>query len=102
MTKKINLPCDGDGGKKSIKKEADTITFETSGNCQFTSFDFTGGSGSPYYPPGFSNKDPSSGAGKSVSYDYDATAIPESGYTFEYVTDSSPRLGNGSGTIKND
>ena len=102
MTKKINLPCDGDGGKKSIKKEVATIRFETSGSCQFTSVDFTGGSGSPYDPPGFSDKEPSNGAGKSVSYKYDGTPIPESGYTFEYMTDSSPKLGNGSGTIKND
>jgi len=101
MTKKINLPCDGDGGNKSIKKESDTIRFETSGSCAFTSFDFTGGSGSPYYPPGFSNKDPSDGAGASVSYSYDGTPTPEDGYPFEYDTDTSPKLGNGSGTIKN-
>ena len=102
MAKKINLPCDGNGGNQSIKKEAETIKFETSGNCEFTSFDFTGGSGSPYYPPGFSNKCPSDGAGASVSYSYDGSAIPSGGYTFEYTTDSSPKLGNGSGTIKND
>jgi len=101
MSKKINLPCNGNGGNNTIKKEADTIKFETSGNCTFTSFDFTGGSGSPYYPPGFSNKEPSNGVGKSVSYSYDGTPIPESGYAFEYTTDTSPMLGNGSGTIKN-
>lgn len=45
MTKKINLPCNGSGGNKSIKKEADTITFETSGSCTFTGFNFTDGTG---------------------------------------------------------
>jgi hypothetical protein len=101
MTKKINLPCDGNGGNKSIKKEADTITFETSGSCSFTSFNFTGGTTNPYYPAGFSNKTPSNGAGSSVSYSYDGTEIPAAGYPFEYMTDSSPKLGNGTGTIKN-
>jgi len=60
----------------------------------------TGGSGDPYYPPGFSNKNPSDGVGASVSYSYDGTAIPDAGYPFEYTT-TEPRLGNGSGTIKN-
>ena len=101
MTKKINLPCDGTGEIKKIRKEADTITFETSGSCTFTSFNFTGGSGDPYYPPGFSNKNPSDGVGSSVSYSYDGSAIPDAGYTFEYTTSTSPKLGNGSGTIKN-
>jgi len=100
MTKKINLPCSGNGGNKSIKKEADTITFETSGSCTFTGFNFTGGSGNPYYPPGFSNKNPSDGVGACVSYSYDGTAIPDAGYSFEYTT-NTPQLGNGSGTIKN-
>ncbi|MBK7903216.1 MAG: hypothetical protein IPJ97_09920 [Proteobacteria bacterium] len=67
MTKKINLPCNGSGGNKTIKKEADTITFETSGRCTFTGFNFTDGSGNPYCPPGFSNKTPSNGVGASVS-----------------------------------
>jgi hypothetical protein len=101
MTKKVNLPCNGDGGNKSIKQESDTVKFETSGSCKFTSFNFTGGTGNPYYPPGFSNKTPSDGAGSSVSYSYDGTKIPAGGYPFEYTTDSSPRLGNGKGTIRN-
>ena len=67
MTKKISLNCNGDGGNKSIKKEAETIMFVTSGNCGFTGFNFTGGTGDPYYPPGFSNKTPSDGVGASVS-----------------------------------
>jgi hypothetical protein len=100
MTKKINLPCDGDGKDKWIEKKADTITFETSGNCTFTGFNFTGGTGDPYYPPGFSCKTPSDGVGESVSYTYDGTPIPETGYSFEYTT-TAPPLGNGSGTIKN-
>ena len=40
------------------------------------------------------------GVGASVSYSYDGTAIPDSGYPFEYTT-TAPQLGNGSGTIKN-
>ncbi len=100
MTKKINLPCNGSGGNKTIKKEADTITFETSGSCTFTGFNFTDGSGNPYCPPGFSNKTPSNGVGASVSYSYDGTAIPDGGYSFAYTT-TAPELGNGSGTIKN-
>jgi hypothetical protein len=70
------------------------------GSCTFTSFNFTGGTGSPYYPPGFSNKVPLNGVGASVSYDYDGTAIPDSGYPLEYTT-TTPSLGNGSATIKN-
>jgi hypothetical protein len=101
MTKKINLPCNGDGGNKTIKAESETITFETSGSCNFTSFNFTGGTTDPYYPPGFSNKTPSDGAGPSVSYSYDGTAIPPAGYSFDYTTDGSAKLGNGTGTIKN-
>ena len=92
MTKKINLPCNGDAKDKWIKKEADTITFETSGTCTFTGFNFTGGTGNPYYPPGFSNKTPSDGVGASVSYSYDGTAIPDGGYPFEYTT-TAPSAG---------
>ena len=101
MTKKVNLPCNGNGGDKwMIKKEPDTITFVTSGSCMFTGFNFTGGTSSPYYPLGFSDKTPSNGVGASVSYTYDGTEIPDFGYPFEYTTDAPP-LGNGSGTIKN-
>jgi len=95
MTKKVHLKCSGGDQKKSITKAADTIEFVTNGSCKFTSFNFTGDS------PGFSNKTPASGAGASVSYSYDGTAIPHGGYPFEYTTDT-PELGNGSGTIKND
>jgi hypothetical protein len=100
MTRKVNLPCSGDGGNKKIEKKSDTITFETSGNCTFTGLNFTGGTVNPYYPPGFSNKNPADGVGASVSYSYDGTAIPDSGYRLEYTT-TSPQLGNGSATIKN-
>jgi hypothetical protein len=100
MTKKVNLPCNGDGGNKSIPQSSDTIRFETSGSCTFTGFNFTGGSGNPYYPPGFSNRTPSDGVGSSVSYSYDGTAIPAAGYPLAYTT-TSPILGNGSATIKN-
>ncbi|MDH4105479.1 MAG: hypothetical protein OEV39_05110 [Gammaproteobacteria bacterium] len=101
MSKKINLPCNGNGGNNTIKAEADTITFATSGNCNFTGFNFEGGTTNPYYPPGFSNKNPLNGQGAEVSYSYDGTAIPAAGYTFEYTTDGTTKAGNGSGTIKN-
>jgi len=100
MSKKINLPCNGNGGSNSIKKEADTIIFATSGGCTFTGFNFTGGTGDPYYPPGFSNKSPINGVGAEVSYSYDGTAIPDAGYRFDYFV-NTPKQGNGSGTIKN-
>jgi hypothetical protein len=100
MAKKINLPCSGNGGTEKIPKASDTITFETSGNCTFTGFNFTGGTGDPYYPPGFSNKTPADGVGASVSYSYDGTAIPDAGYTYEFSV-TTPKRGNGSGTIKN-
>ena len=95
MTKKVHLKCLGGGQKKSITKAADTIEFVTNGSCKFTSFNFTG------VAPGFSNKNPANGAGASVSYSYDGTAIPHGGYPFVYTTDT-PEEGNGSGTIKND
>jgi hypothetical protein len=101
MTKKVHLKCNGSDQKKFITPAADTIEFVTNGSCKFTSFNFTGDSGNPYYPPGFSNKTPANGAGASVSYSYDGTAIPHGGYPFEYTTDT-PELGNGSGTIKTD
>jgi len=41
-----------------------------------------------------------SGFGASVPYTYDGTAIPDSGYSLEYTT-TTPKLGNGSATIKN-
>ena len=44
------------------------MTFETSGSRMFTGLTFTGGTSSPYYPPGFSNKTSSNGVGASVSY----------------------------------
>jgi hypothetical protein len=100
MTHKVHLPCNGSGGIKKIEKKSDKIEFEPKGSCTFTSFNFTGGTGSPYYPPGFSNKTPLNGVGASVTYDYDGTAIPDSGYPLEYTT-STPSLGNGSATIKN-
>ncbi len=70
--------------------------FGTSGNCKFTSFKFT----PTNPPPGFGPPQPKSGTGDTVTYDYDGSAIPPDGYTFEYATDA-PWLGNGTGVIKN-
>jgi len=51
VTARINVPCNGNAGNNVIDKVADTITFGTSGNCKFISFQFT-----PTDPaPGFSN-----------------------------------------------
>ena len=102
MTKKINLPCNGNGGINGIgaKNVRDTITFATSGVCTFTSFNFVWSGADPYYPPGFSSKNPADGVGSEVSYSYDGTPIPDTGYDFVYSV-TTPIRGNGSGTIKN-
>jgi hypothetical protein len=96
MTHRINVPCDGNSGTSSIDKIKDTIVFGTSGNCKFTSFgfDYAGG-----LPPGFSNRVPSSGGGDTISYEYDGQPIPTGGYGFHYST--GPKLGDGTGVIKN-
>lgn len=97
MPARINVPCNGNGGTHTINKVADTITFGTSGNCTFTSFAF-----SPVDPaPGFSNRQPASGGGATISYNYDGSAIPAAGYSFSYVTNAMTMAGNGTGVIKN-
>jgi hypothetical protein len=97
---RFNVPCNGgDSGDHNIPKVRDTITFGTSGSCTFVGFDFVG-TGNPYYPPGFSNKQMASD-GSTVSYNYDGTTtIPAAGYAFAYVTTGRAR-GDGTGTIKN-
>jgi hypothetical protein len=96
MPARINVPCNGDGGTHSLAKAPDKITFGTSGNCMFVSFKFEGVDP----PPGFSNRQPASGGGATISYDYDGRPIPDPGYVFSYVTDK-PVEGNGTGVIKN-
>jgi hypothetical protein len=98
MTARINVPCNGNGGTHSVNKVADTITFGTSGKCSFISFGFDGYP-APSYPPGFSNRQPPTGGGATISYQYDGTPMPTGGYAFSYTT--SADLGNGSGVIKN-
>jgi len=96
MPARINVPCTGNGGTHTLSKVQNTITFGTSGNCTFKGFQFV-----PVDPPqGFSNRQPASGGGATVSYDYDGSAIPSPGYQFSYVTDV-PAAGNGTGVIKN-
>jgi hypothetical protein len=97
---RINLQCTGDSHSHGVPPVADTITFGTSGNCTFTNFGFVDGSGKAYTPPCFSNRDPPSGGGATISYSYDGSAMPAAGYKFEYTT-TTPAAGNGSGTIKN-
>jgi hypothetical protein len=100
MTARINVHCTGNNGTIKITKVADTVTFGTSGNCTFTSFNFIDQNGKSYTPPGFSNRDPATGGGATISYSYDGSPIPEAGYPFAYST-TSPAAGNGSGIIKN-
>lgn len=98
MPARINVPCQsGNSGTHSIGNGPNKITFGTSGNCKFISFKFV-----PVDPPpGFSNRQPPSGGGATVSYDYlGSPPIPSGGYEFEYVTDTPP-AGNGTGVIKN-
>lgn len=99
MATKFKLECTGSNADSKIpKKVKDTITFETKSGCtRFTSFNFTT---TPNPPAGFSQRDPATGGGTTISYEYDGSDIPADGYPFEYGTDS-PALGNGSGTIKN-
>ena len=95
MSARINVPCNGNAGNNVVNKVADTITFGTSGNCKFISFQFT-----PTDPaPGFSNKTYSPDK-STVSYDYDGSAIPASGDFFTYTT-TTAAAGNGTGVIKN-
>jgi hypothetical protein len=100
MPTRINVPCNGNGGTNSVNKIADTITFGTSGNCTFISFQFNGYA-PPNYPPGFSNRQPPSGGGATISYSYDGSQMPANGYSFAYTTTEQAMLGNGTGVIKN-
>ena len=96
MSTRVNVKCKGDNGTLNIAKLPGTIVFGTSGNCKFTSFKFV-----PVEPaPGFSNRQPASGGGPTISYDYDGSPIPPTGDKFDYATDE-PILGNGTGVIKN-
>lgn len=95
---KFTLPCNGNSGDHHAPK-AGTVTFDTGGQCKFTAFAFETNNPNGY-PPGFSNRQPKTGGGPSISYDYDGTPIPATGYRFDYWTDS-PMKGNGTGVIKN-
>ncbi len=95
MPARVNVPCNGNAGNNTVNQIPDKITFGTSGNCTFISFQFV-----PTDPaPGFSNKQVASN-GSTVSYDYNGAAIPAGGYEFSYVTNTSA-AGNGTGVIKN-
>ena len=98
MPARINVPCNSpNGGTHTVDKIPDKITFGTSGNCTYLSFQFV-----PVDPPaGFSNRQPPSGGGATISYDYDGSPIPAAGYEFEYVTTGMKMQGNGTGVIKN-
>ena len=96
MTARINVPCNGNGGTSKVNKVAETITFGTSGNCTFVNLQFT-----PVDPPpGFSNRQPPTGGGATISYSYDGSPIPDAGYSYSYVT-TTAAAGNGTGVIKN-
>jgi hypothetical protein len=97
------LPCRGDKvdtGKwpvvvANIKQQK--LHFHTDGRCKFTDLYFDQPNNP--YPPGFSNRQPPTGGGEMISYDYDGTPIPDPGYKFIYENDY-PQDGNGSGVIK--
>jgi hypothetical protein len=90
----VNLPCVGTG-TYNIKKIKDKVTFGTQGKCNFISFEFD-----PPAPAAFTGRDPKTGGGPTISYQYKGSAIPKGGYAFTYRTDS-PVKGNGTGVIKN-
>jgi hypothetical protein len=91
----INVPCNGNAKTHNIPKVRDKITFGTSGNCTFTSFNFVGN------PSCFTNRQPPNGGGPKISYDYDSSSIPDPGYEFQYATTGTGVMGNGTGVIKN-
>lgn len=99
MPRRINVPCNGNGGTSTVSKIPDTITFGTSGNCTFISFQFVGYT-PPSLAPGFSNRQPPSGGGATISFDYDGSQMPANGFSFSYST-TTPAEGNGTGVIKN-
>jgi len=94
----IQVPCDDPNGSTyKLAKIKDKVKFVTvGGSCDFVSFDFV--------PPApqFTHRDPPSGGGKSITYDYDGTALPVTGAPFTYSTTAKKiKLGNGTGVIKN-
>ena len=89
----VNLPCAG-RGTYNINKIKEKVTFGTQGKCNFISFEFDPPA------PAFSDRDPKTGGGPTISYQYDGSPIPQGGYAFKYRTDS-PVMGNGTGVIKN-
>ena len=103
--KPVNLPCPGDGQKtgkwKVIDKkqtQTQTLRFHTDGRCKFTDLHFDDPNNP--YPPGFSNRQPPTGGGEMISYDYSGTPpIPDAGYYFIYNNDY-PQDGGGGGIIK--
>ena len=96
MPARINVPCNGNNGTSTVAKIPDKITFGTSGNCTFINLHFAGTDP----PPGFSDRQPPTGGGATISYQYDGSPIPTGGYSFSYST-TSPAAGNGTGVIKN-
>jgi hypothetical protein len=94
----ITLPCPGknvDTHDWKVDTSDHTLRFHTDGRCQFTP------PGLQFNPPnnsGFSAGVENS-SHKTVSYQWDGTPIPATGYPFSYTNDD-PRDGNGSGVIK--
>lgn len=95
MATRINVPCNGNAGVVTVSKVNETITFGTSGNCTFINFSWD-----DPQPTCFSNRNPATGGGATISYDYDGSAIPATGYGFSFSV-TTPAAGNGTGVIKN-
>ena len=95
----ITLPCRGkdvNAGDWPIKRVQQTLHFHTDGRCKFTDLHFD----PPNNPQPQNFKPPVADAGgKTISYDYDGSNIPTTGYAFKYTNDD-PNDGNGSGVIK--
>ena len=91
----INVECKGDNGTIRVDKVKAKLKFGTKGNCKFLNFGFDGGT-----PKEFTDRDPPTGGGDKISYEYSGKDLPIDGYKFSYSTDAPP-LGDGTGVIKN-
>ena len=92
-TKNVVLKCDGSSGDIHVGSQPATVTFTSPASCPLTSFSFD------QPAKGFKPKGPISNG--SISFDYDGTPIPSTGYPFKYTTAKKKAMnGNGTGVIK--
>jgi hypothetical protein len=93
----IVVPCSGGNIIETrIPQKAHKVAFITDGACHITDVRFT------TEAHRFTNRDPASGGGNCISFQYDGSQIPsqstDKGAVFNY---STPPRGNGTGVIKN-